>query len=355
MEIQTPNKNVKSASVLFDGGLQSSVRSQLIIELLKYVLYERQQIPQPFDQVKRDVALKAEKSAEMKILKLGRSCMKKAGDCVNKLEQIIENLNQAFHICPEIKQAVISIGATIVSPKEIYVIHLPPLNPDADNLSGKSCIKSLFRQLIMQDPLCDVKQISPTNITLLLSAPRNSNLSWFYPKASYKFPVRGRHFEFHLHSNCGQGRHDLSSNHSAVELSGFNPFDSIIEEDDNTSTEVDSPMSEHSVSADYVCIDSDHDMEVIHSFDVDDTSVCSSSANTSATGEQNHSDRKRMKKFDSKSSILSRSSVLGSNTSGVSNRSMESEHDRDTGIFTVSDSDYIWFKSPLVLKGYRNK
>lgn len=61
MEIQKRNKirnEFHSFSVTFDGGLQSCVRANLISELLKYILYERQQIPLPFEQVKRDVEVK---------------------------------------------------------------------------------------------------------------------------------------------------------------------------------------------------------------------------------------------------------------------------------------------------------
>ena len=49
---------VFSCPVLFEGGLQSCVRADLIIELLQYILYERQQIPLSFAQIKRQVSEK---------------------------------------------------------------------------------------------------------------------------------------------------------------------------------------------------------------------------------------------------------------------------------------------------------
>ena len=56
-----------SFSFQFDGGLQSCVRADLTNELLKYILYERQQIPFPFDQLKREL-----KTRQVKLSKFGR-------------------------------------------------------------------------------------------------------------------------------------------------------------------------------------------------------------------------------------------------------------------------------------------
>ena len=48
-------QKIFSFSFNFDGGLESCVRADLTNELLKYILYERQQIPFPFDQIKREL------------------------------------------------------------------------------------------------------------------------------------------------------------------------------------------------------------------------------------------------------------------------------------------------------------
>lgn len=70
MEIQN-KQNMKSCQVCipvtFDGGLQSSVRADLIHELLKYILFERQQIPSSLDQIKREVKLKVSQIMAMTI------------------------------------------------------------------------------------------------------------------------------------------------------------------------------------------------------------------------------------------------------------------------------------------------
>ena len=41
-------------NIEFDGVVQMSVRARLIIELIKFILYHRQQIPQTYEQLKKD-------------------------------------------------------------------------------------------------------------------------------------------------------------------------------------------------------------------------------------------------------------------------------------------------------------
>ena len=51
-----------SLDVSFDGVIQTSIRSALVIEYIKYIIYQRQQIPLPFDQIKGDTEIELEVS-----------------------------------------------------------------------------------------------------------------------------------------------------------------------------------------------------------------------------------------------------------------------------------------------------
>lgn len=42
-----------SREMIFEGGIQSHTRCILVKEFIKYILYERQQIPVPYEQVKQ--------------------------------------------------------------------------------------------------------------------------------------------------------------------------------------------------------------------------------------------------------------------------------------------------------------
>ncbi len=48
------SKTVNNCDIFLDGGLASNVKAALVKELIKYFMYERQQIPVPFDHLKRN-------------------------------------------------------------------------------------------------------------------------------------------------------------------------------------------------------------------------------------------------------------------------------------------------------------
>ena len=255
-------------------------------------------------------------------------------DALAKVEETVRQVKLAFECCPEIRQVVVILGATPVSPKEIYLIQFPPLSPEADNLPSKECIKSLFRQLMMHDPLGQIKAVPLTNTTVLLNAPRHSSFTWFLPKALYKIPDRGYQFHFNLCSYVDViGSQDLSKDFSVIDLSGFEPLGSSV---------MDSPMSEErsvsssecsaSLSAEYVCIDSDHDIEIVG----DNESLDITPKN------------------------LTVDSLTSDNTCDMSQeqkdlRSVDEVTDTDEGIYSLTESDYIWFQSPVAVKGFKQK
>lgn len=57
-----PKKLVGNVTnVTFNGGLQSRTRSALVCELVKYLSFQRNQIPLPVDHVKRDLKRRTDK------------------------------------------------------------------------------------------------------------------------------------------------------------------------------------------------------------------------------------------------------------------------------------------------------
>lgn len=282
---------------------------------------------------------------------LSNSFERKAADLVQKLDESIQRIMEAFEICPEIKKVVVSFGATSASPKEMYTIHMPPLNPDAENLPGKACLKTLFRQLLAEDPLRDIKQISPSNITIFLLAPRHSGLNWFFPKPNYHIPTRGHKVEFYLFSKCGQGSHDLSKDFSIIELSGFEPFDTTYDGSLTALAQLGHHSSEESVTADYVCVNSAENLDESSVAVFDFNTSCNPLSDSEHVKTDDVSDSvtlnnfKRLKKSSSASSILSQASVMAK-SEGTSSCHEEFE-------FEYLDPEFIWFQSPLIMKGYK--
>ena len=279
----------------------------------------------------------------------GRLQQKKIEDAIRNVDELVKQVRHTFEICPEITQVAVVLGATIVSPKEIYLLQFPPLSPEADNLSSNEAVKTLFRQLVSQDPLRHIKAIPITNMSVLINAPRNSSCSWFLPKDSYKLPNRGNQFHFNLLSTTdAHGSQDLSRDFSIIDLSGFEPLESSV---------MDSPISEvtfrssstnsdcsASLSAEYVCIDSENDIEILDDSDCDDVTPKNLTIASSTSDITCNTSLPQM-------SDISQASNLSEET-----RSLLAPYQRNhTRMDAVTDSDYIWFQSPTSVKGFRQK
>ena len=115
-------------------------------------------------------------------------------------------------------------------------------------------------------------------------------------------------------------------------------------------------------SSDYVCITSDDDLVMINmpdkSQDVTPTN-CSYSDNSYNSS---CSDKHSFTKTKSTSAILAQSSAIAgvsetydSRSQNESKETMDSDSTASDGVFSLTDKEYIWFQSPVVIKGYRNK
>ncbi|KAL5008180.1 hypothetical protein ScPMuIL_013761 [Solemya velum] len=295
---------------VLDGGLLSSVRSSLVTELLKYLMYERQQIPLPYENIRHELERacgSAETESEPE--EFSRKNMKRSGfysnlelkrstDVVKNVEEIASKLQQSFEVCPEIHQVLLLFGGTLVSPKESYLLNLPPLQTGADSLSLKTCRKSIFRKLIMQDVLGRMDSVSPTNLILLVKAPRECDLKWFLPKPSYKVPKRGKHFTFNfVCKSSDEDGMDLSQAEEYLDMSGIAPFESI---DANMSVSNDTIMD-----------------DIVHGNLHNSHSIYDKTESPRNNGVSKH---------------YSSEMIPGQN----------------------GEQEFIWFQSPIVIKGYRD-
>ncbi|XP_063430615.1 uncharacterized protein LOC134712718 [Mytilus trossulus] len=231
-------KSDSGKDLIFDGGIQSHTRCILVKEYLKYILYERQQIPVPYEQVKQglkimedqqhnDIKTRPDQKPPVRRSLVSKMELRKITKLVKGLEELFEKLVENFEICPEVRQVLFLLGGTTVSPKECYLITLPPYHPESNNLSSKFCIRYLMRELIMQDFVGKLKDVRTTNAIVMLNAPANSGIKWFLPKPNFKMPSRGTQFSLNLISNPNSDvfTHDLTHEENEIEISGIEPFD----------------------------------------------------------------------------------------------------------------------------------
>ena len=217
----------------------------------------------------------------------------------------------------------------MISPKETYLVNLPPNCPDAEPPADRSYVKHLYRQLITQDMLGHVKSIAPTSMTVLVLAPRDCGIEWFLPKPAFKVPQKSKQFEFNI--SCKQSSsssHNLTQADEEFNISGIEPL-----------SVVDISASELSGSS-VLHIDEGEEEEVVEHASTDSVSTSSCSYfSRHLAGSERHPSTECPQQDRSASNMSNRSAVLLSTDSG----------------FDSVDLDMIWFQSPVVVKGYRNK
>ncbi|XP_017883013.1 MAD2L1-binding protein [Ceratina calcarata] len=174
-------------NVSLDEPLTSNNCVKLVIELLKYILYQKHQIPFTYDSLSR---LKMEPSdrnvASVKTL-------------LSSLQNTSDQLNSQFHQkdC-KVKEIAILIGATIISPKLHIKVEFPPDILDSQehfdwkHVSRKPML-NLMRSMLecseFQDAL--TSPLKPTNTFVLIQKSDNNSVSeYFLPKPQYIPPIQ---------------------------------------------------------------------------------------------------------------------------------------------------------------------
>ena len=226
-------------------------------EVLKYVLYTRNQIPLPYDQL-----LKAKTAASIK--SQGKESgyftaapskpqatswqEKRFHDKIQKLQSLLSSFQC---VCAKagssVREVIFVLGATLVSPKTTYriVIDDALVRKDASSLTGENLRRYTVKNLVSIGMETDDKQISQTNCCVLLLAPR-----WVVtgfgrnalPRMTFKVMPRGSHTNLrlslsdHTITNCKPTERPKTINHSAKEQEH-------VEEGDEESSELASHLN----------------------------------------------------------------------------------------------------------------
>ena len=147
---------------------------------------------------------------------------------VKSLEKMFSTLEDIFVNGGPIKQVLLILGATVVSPKEVFVLNFPTSFYDSHSLSFKSCMSTLFRSLVIRDWFGDVKPLkSCTKLHVLVQAPRHSDFGSqiLHPKINYKVPPRGKQFALNFHCRAHIVNAELSQLGDAeFNISGIEPL-----------------------------------------------------------------------------------------------------------------------------------
>ncbi|KAM9810166.1 MAD2L1-binding protein [Syngnathus typhle] len=181
-------------NVVFPGTVTQEGCCRFVSEILKCILYQRQQLPMTYDQlvysqkkwqdskVNKDVCGRKVNMADVN----GRKRQKTLQD----LEELLHQLEVMFTVS-KVPRVLLLMGGSLILPKEIYEINLEALVIESGErcLRMSSCLRQLFRTLFVADLLSDSRpgRLMPT--TVLALAHRDCGVGWFHPKLQFKVPT----------------------------------------------------------------------------------------------------------------------------------------------------------------------
>ncbi|KAK0082264.1 hypothetical protein PV325_010764 [Microctonus aethiopoides] len=176
-------------AIKFDEPLTSDSCSKIITELIKYILYQKQQIPFSCDTL---LQLKSR-------IKPNDRNFNSTNNLFTTLDNITDQLTSQLHLTDcDIKEVIVIIGATTISPKFCVKFELPTLILSSKihleyQHSYRKPLLHLMRSLIecpefqeaMTAPLC------PTNTFVLVQkSDSNPKSEFFLPKPQYTPPIQ---------------------------------------------------------------------------------------------------------------------------------------------------------------------
>ncbi|EFN85910.1 MAD2L1-binding protein [Harpegnathos saltator] len=192
------NKKVETdIDVLLDEPLTSESCTKVVIELIKYILYQKQQIPFAYEalaQFQKSMKATDRNTVPFKTL-------------TNTLKSVSDNLFSQFFLkgC-DMQEIAILIGATLSSPKLCIRIELPSYvlnskqHEEYQHSSRKPLVK-LMRSMLECDEFQTAMSIpiSATNTFIMLKKKDSNPISdFFIPKPQYVIPTQTTSFNIRL-------------------------------------------------------------------------------------------------------------------------------------------------------------
>ncbi|MEQ2166846.1 hypothetical protein GOODEAATRI_032509 [Goodea atripinnis] len=216
-------------NVVFPGAVTQGGCYRFVSEILKCILYQRQQLPMTYDQlvysqkkqqisvqvgrklpwsrlhleglliskklniVWKHFAFQERDTVTRRPLQSADMDMRKCQQSLQELEEVLQQLEVLFSLS-RVPRVLLLMGGSLVLPKEVYEINMEALVLSAgdQSLQASSCLRQLFRTLFIADLLSDTKPVRLMPTTVLALAHRECGVGWFRPKLQFKVPTRVR-------------------------------------------------------------------------------------------------------------------------------------------------------------------
>ncbi|XP_053339598.1 MAD2L1-binding protein-like [Clarias gariepinus] len=184
-------------NVVFAGTVMHYACNEFICELLKCVLYQRQQLPMPYDEIvvflnQQLATTQLEGGAVMKpITSSGDTMWQRCQRSLLDLDEVLGQLEELFSLS-YVPRVLFILRGSGVLPTEIYEVNMEGLVLKGCDRSLKTsdCLRQLFRTLFMEDFFSNIKPMRLMGTTVMALAHRDCGVEWFKPKVDFRFSTK---------------------------------------------------------------------------------------------------------------------------------------------------------------------
>ncbi|XP_074502628.1 MAD2L1-binding protein [Sebastes fasciatus] len=195
-EVKRRAQDEGRVNVVFPGTVTQDGCCRFVSEILKCVLYQRQQLPMTYDQLvysqkKQQASMQDKDTVSRRPVKPADMDRRKCQQTLQELEEVLQQLEVLFSLS-RVPRVLLLMGGSLNLPKELYEINMEALVLASGDqcLRVSSCLRQLFRTLFVADLLSDSRPVRLMPTTVLALAHRNCGVSWFRPKLQFKVPTR---------------------------------------------------------------------------------------------------------------------------------------------------------------------
>ncbi|NXX15992.1 MD2BP protein, partial [Podargus strigoides] len=186
-------------SVVFPGAVSRESCCRFACELLKHILYQRHQLPLPYEQLAYFCRRAVQDGDAIKKPPSRDLASKKCQQMLMELEGVLQHLEVMFSLTL-VPRILILLGGNVMSPKELYELNLEGICEGSaeESLKTASCVRKLFHSLFVADVFSELKTLPAMGTVIMLKGHRDCGVDWFWPKLNYRVPTRGRKLTVNL-------------------------------------------------------------------------------------------------------------------------------------------------------------
>ncbi|KAK1905680.1 MAD2L1-binding protein [Dissostichus eleginoides] len=196
MEVMRRAQDNGCVNVVFPGTVTQEGCCRFVSEILKCILYQRQQLPMTYDQLvysqkKQQASMQDEDIVARRPGQSADVSWRKCQQTLQELEEVLQQLEVLFSLS-RVPRVLLLMGGSLTLPKELYEINMEALvlAGGDKSLRVSACLRQLFRTLFVADLLSDTKPVRLIPTTVLVLAHRDCGVGWFRPKLQFKVPSR---------------------------------------------------------------------------------------------------------------------------------------------------------------------